>query len=98
MVGVTVAVCVNPPPAPVTVTVEAPRAAVPLAVRVSVALPAPAMPDGLKVAATPEGSPLAESAMVPLKPPETVLVIVDVPDLPTGMLKEDGLADSVKPG
>jgi hypothetical protein len=34
---------------------------------------------GLKLAVTPEGKPLADSAIAPSNPPEAVAVIVDVP-------------------
>ena len=37
---------------------------------------------GLKLAVTLDGRPVADKAIAELKPPETVVVIVDVPELP----------------
>ena len=37
---------------------------------------------GLKLIVTPFGSPLADNAMEESKPPETVVVIVEWPELP----------------
>ena len=91
------AVSVRPPPVPVIVTVELPTAAVLLTVKVMVEEPAPLeMTLGLKVAVTPEGNPLADNETLLLKPPETLLVIVDAPGLPCCTLTEDGLAERAK--
>ncbi len=65
-----------------------------LSVRVDV--PAPVMDVGLKVAVTPDGSPLADKAIAELKPPVTVLVIVEVTELPLTTLTEEGEALRVK--
>jgi hypothetical protein len=98
-VRVTVAVCVTPPPVPVTVIVDVPAAAAVPALRVSVEEPAPPeMLTGLKLAVTPEGIPVAERVTALLNPPETALVIVDVPELPATTLTEEGLAERVKLG
>lgn len=72
------------PPLALIVMVEVPAAAVLLAVKVKVELPEPgaAMDVGLNAAVTPAGSPLAESDTAELKPPETVVEIVLVPELP----------------
>ena len=80
-VRVTVAVSVRPPPVPVTVMVYVPVAALLLAVSVNVDDPDPgaAMLEGLKLAVTPDGIPLAERATALLNPPEIPTVIVDVP-------------------
>src|SRR5215831_10759955 len=74
-------VCVRPPPVPVTVTVAAPRVAVPEAVKVSTLL-VPVAEAGLKLAVTPLGNPLALKATLPVKPPVRVIVIVLVPLAP----------------
>ena len=47
---------------------------------------------GLKVAVTPEGSPLAVSAIALLKPPEIAVVTVEVPLEPCTTLTAVGLA------
>lgn len=77
-----------------------PAAALELAdsVRVDDPEPGAAMLDGLKLAVTPDGSPLADSETALLKPPEMVLVIVEVPELPAATVTEPGLADSEKLG
>lgn len=73
------AVCVRVPLVPVTVTLVVPVAAVLEAVNVTVLLPV--VDAGLKLAVTPEGKPLAESATLPVNPPngETVTVLLPVP-------------------
>lgn len=64
------------------VIVDVPVVAVLLAVKVKVELPEPgaAIDIGLNAAVTPAGSPLAERDTAELKPPETVVEIVLVPD------------------
>ncbi len=64
-------------------------------VMVDVPEPGAAMDVGLKVTVTPEGSPLAESAIAELKPPETAVVTVHVPVLPAMTATEVGEADIV---
>src|ERR1700677_4940197 len=88
----TVAVCVNPPPVPVMVIVDVPAAAVEATVKVSVELPEPgaAMDVGLKAAVTPVGRPEADKAIAELNPPETVVVMVEVPVAPWAMETEVG--------
>src|SRR5882724_11399578 len=99
-VRLTVVVWVMLPPVPVMVTVEVPRVAVPPTVKVSVELPEPgaAIGLGLKAAVTPAGRPEAESEMAELKPPETAVVIVEVPVLPCTIETEAGAAAIVKSG
>lgn len=67
---------------------------------VSVDAPEPgaAMDVGLKVALTPVGWPVAERAMAELKPPETVVLSVEVPLLPCTTETDVGEAASVKAG
>lgn len=77
-----VVVCVTPPPVAVTVTFEVPVVAVLLAesVRVELPLPGAVMEAGLKLAVTPAGSPEAEKEIAELKPPLTVVEIVELPE------------------
>ena len=65
-----------------------------LSVRVDV--PLPVMDVGLKVAVTPDGRPLADRVTAESKPPETVLVIVEVPELPLTTVSEVGDALRLK--
>ena len=60
--------------------------------------PGAAIEVGLKVAVTPVGWPLAVKATAELKPPETVVVIVEVPLLPCTTETEVGDAASVNAG
>ena len=96
----TVAVCVIPPPVPVMVMVDVPVAAVDATVNVNVEVPEPgaAMEVGLKAAVTPVGSPEADSAIAELNPPETVVVMVEVPVAPWATETDVGEAASVKAG
>jgi hypothetical protein len=53
---------------------------------------------GLKLAVTPEGSPLADSAIAELNPPVMAAAIEEVPELPGATVSAAGLAESEKPG
>src|SRR5258708_7264086 len=68
--------------------------------KVIVAVPAPgaAIEVGLKATVTPEGWPDADSATALLKPFETVVVIVEVPEPPWAIEPELGEAEIVKSG
>lgn len=66
-------------------------------VSVMVEVPAPVMEVGLKLTVTPVGCPLADKAMAESKPPLTVLVIVDFPELPCATETEVGEAERLKP-
>jgi hypothetical protein len=96
----TVAVCVIPPPVPVTVMVDVPAAAVEATVNVKVEEPEPgaAMDVGLNAAVTPVGRPDADKETAELKPPETVVLIVEFPLLPCTTETAVGEADSVNAG
>ena len=96
----TVVVCVTLPPVPVTVIVYVPVAVVEATVMVMVEVPEPgaAMDVGLKLTVTPVGWPVADKAIAELKPPETAVVIVDVPLLPCTTETEVGEAEMVKLG
>ena len=80
-VSVTVVLRWRPPPLPVTVIGYVPNAVLLDTVMVMVELPDPgaAIVCGLKLTPTPEGIPEAERLIELLKPPLTVVVIVDVP-------------------
>jgi hypothetical protein len=69
-------------------------------VKVAVELPEPgaAIEDGLKATVTPEGCPEADRAMALLKPPETAVVTVEVPELPWTTEIAAGEAEIVKSG
>lgn len=67
-------------------------------VMVMVEVPAPVIEVGLNPTVTPDGWPLADSEMTPLKPPVTVLVMVEVPTLPCTTVSEEGEAERLKPG
>ena len=81
MVRVTVVVFVTPPPVPVTVMVRVPVVAVFVTLICIVAWPEPgaAIEAGWKCTVTPDPCPDAVKAIAELKPPETVVVILDVP-------------------
>jgi hypothetical protein len=91
---------VTPPPVAVTVTLEVPVTAVLLTVNVSVELPPPgaAMDAGLKLAVTPVGSPEAVRATAELKPPLTVVEMVEVPVPPCATVRLGGDEVTVKLG
>src|SRR5258708_3810462 len=80
----TVVECVLPPPVPVTVIGYVPAGVDADAVRVISEVPDPgaAIDDGLKPAVAPEGRPVAVSTTEELKPPETAVVMVELPDEP----------------
>ena len=50
------------------------------------------MLDGLKLAVTPDGRPLADSETAELNPSNTAVVTVVVPELPAFTVSESGLA------
>ena len=65
------------PLVPVTVIVYGPGVTFEATVKVSVEVPAPVMDVGLKPTVTPDGWPDAAKPITELKPPTTLLVIVD---------------------
>lgn len=67
-------------------------------VMVEVPEPGVATDAGLKVTVTPAGSPVADRAIADLKPPETVVVMVEAPLLPCATETDAGDADRVKLG
>lgn len=60
-------------------------------------VPFPVMDAGLKPTVTPEGSPAADKATAESKPPLTVLVIVDPPELPCATDTAPGDGERLKP-
>jgi len=87
----------RPPPEPLIVTLTVPVAAVLEAASVNVLLP-PVVEDGLNVAVTPLGNPVALKATAFVKPPLRVMVIVPTPLAPRLTVRLVGLADRVKFG
>jgi hypothetical protein len=65
---------------------------------VEVPEPGAAMEVGVKPTVTPVGLPVADKAIAELNPPETAVVIVDVPWLPWTTETEVGEAEMVKLG
>ena len=81
-VSVTAVLCCMPPPLPVTVMGYVPTAVLDPTVMVMVEVPDPgaAIGLGLKLTVVPVGTPSpADSVIALLKPPLTVVVIVEVP-------------------
>jgi len=94
----TVVVSVVLPEVPVTVMLYMPATVDAATVIVMVEVPAPVIEVGLKLTVTPAGWPVADKEMVESKPPVTVLVIVEVPNLPRTTETEAGEAERLKPG
>jgi hypothetical protein len=67
-----------------------------VSLRVDVPDPGAPMDVGLKLAVTPDGRPLADKATAESKPPETAVVIVELPELPLDTVSEVGEALMVK--
>ena len=97
-VSVTVVLAVVLPEVPFTVIVYVPTAVEDPTVIVMLELPAPVIEVGLKPTVTPFGCPVAVNPMAPLKPPVTVLVMVEVPACPCTTETEAGEAERLKPG
>ena len=99
-VRLTVVVLVRPPPVPVIVIGYVPVAVLEATLMVIVEVPEPgALVDvGLKLTDTPDGWPVADNPIAELKPPETAIVIVEVPLLPWTTLTDAGDAERVKLG
>ena len=67
-------------------------------VMVEVPEPGAAIDAGLKPTVTPAGWPVADKAMAELNPPETAVVIVEVPLFPKPTVTEAGDPEMVKSG
>jgi len=97
MVRVNVVVAVVLPLVPLMVIVKVPAAALLDTLTPMAAVPEPPVMDvGLKVIVTPLGCPEADRAIVPVKPPEGVAVILTLPCPPGAMLPFVGFAARVK--
>jgi hypothetical protein len=94
----TVVVSVVLPEVPVTVMGYVPVAVDEPTVIVMVEVQAPVIEVGLKLAVTPDGWPVADNEMAELNPPVTVLVMVEVPELPCATEADAGEAERLKPG
>lgn len=94
----TVVVSTVLPEVPVTVMGYVPATVVEATVIDIVEVPAPVIDAGLKPMVTPVGCPLAVRLIVPLKPPVTVLVMVELPEPPCAIDTEAGDAERVNPG
>ena len=97
-VSITVVVSTVLPEVPLTVMLYVPVAVVEATVTIIVEVPAPVIEVGLKPTVTPVGWPLADREMAELKPPVTVLVMVELPELPCATVSEAGEAERLKPG
>ncbi len=67
-------------------------------VAVDVPEPGDAIDEGLKPTVTPDGWPLAVRPIAEVKPPDTLVVIVEVPLLPATTETEAGEAEMVNAG
>ena len=95
---VTVTTSVLLPEVPVTLRLYVPMAVDEPTVIVMVEVPAPVIEVGPKVTDTPLGWPVADKEMPESKPFVTVLVIVDVAELPCSSERLAGEAVRPKPG
>jgi hypothetical protein len=77
-----------------------PAAIVEATVKVAVEDPDPGatIDVGLKPTVTPVGAPDALSAIAELNPPDTAVVIVELPLLPAATVREEGAAEIVNAG
>lgn len=98
--SVTVVVCVTPPPVAVIVMVRFPTLEFLPTRTVIVDVPEPgaAIELGLKVTVCDPPCPEADKEIDELKPSETAVVIVDVPELPRATVRVAGEAPTVKFG
>lgn len=97
-VSETVVVSTVLPEVPFTVIVYVPGGVDEATSMVIVEVPAPVIEVGLKLTVTPVGWPLADNVIAESNPPVTVLVMVEVPELPCATVTEVGEAERLKPG
>jgi hypothetical protein len=83
---------------PVTVMLYVPMTVDEATAIVMVEVPAPVIEVGLKLTVTPVGWPVADKVMAELKPPVTVLLMVEFPELPCATGTEAGEPERLKPG
>jgi hypothetical protein len=94
----TVVVSTVLPDVPFTVIVYVPGAVDAATSIVMVEVPAPVIEVGLKLTVTPVGWPLADKEIAESNPPVTVLVMVEVPELPCATVTDVGEAERLKLG
>ena len=99
MTSMTVVVCVTPPPVAVMVILWFPTKAFLLTLTVMIELPDPgaAIELGLKVTVCRPPSPVADKEIAESKPPDTKVVIVELPEPGLATLIVAGDALRVKP-
>ena len=85
------------PEVPVTVMLYVPMTVDEATAIVMVEVPAPVIEVGLKLTVTPVGWPVADKVMAELKPPVTVLLMVEFPELPCATGTEAGEPERLKP-
>ncbi len=83
---------------PVTVMLYVPVTVDEATVIVMVEVPAPVIEVGLKLTVTPVGWPIADKVTAESKPPVTVLLMVELPELPCATETEAGEPERLKPG
>jgi hypothetical protein len=94
----TVVVSLVLPEVPVTVMLYVPVTADEATAIVMVEVPAPVIEVGLKLTVTPVGWPVADKVTVESKPPVTVLLMVELPELPCATETEASEPERLKPG
>lgn len=97
-VSAIVAVCTRVPLVPTIEMFVAPVGVLDWAVKFTTMAPLPLTDEGLKLAFTPVGKPLAERETLPLKPKSEATVIVLVGFIPAAILMLAGDADTEKSG
>jgi hypothetical protein len=96
-VSKTVVVSTVLPEVPVTLMLYVPATVDEATVSFMAEVPAPVIEVGLKPTVTPVGWPVADKEMAESNPPFTVLVMVEVPELPCATETEAGEAERLKP-
>lgn len=96
-VSKTVVVSTVLPEVPVTLMLYVPATVDEATVSFMAEVPAPVIEVGLKPTVTPVGWPVADKEMAESNPPVTVLVMVEVPELPCATETEAGEAERLKP-
>jgi len=86
------------PEVPVTLMLYVPATVDAATVIVIFEVPAPVIEVGLKLTVTPVGWPVADKAMAESKPSVTVLVMVELPELPCATETVVGEAERLNPG
>jgi hypothetical protein len=98
IVNARVALCERDPLTPFRLIFVVPAGVPVCALKLTVIVPLPFTEDGLKLAWTPAGSPLAESETLPVKPNRAPTVSVTVGFVPGGRVRLVGFTEIVKSG